>query len=205
MAEDIKLHVCGVCSHVSADPARLFPLLVRVGLPCISSFPHAGSLSWRIIVYPYLDRVIHCTWVYPLDDFPPFFGYYFFNVMLTVLLGLHIYWAFLIMKMFYKLLFSKVRVFFLCIFATGQLHQPIYFVLFFPFFPSSFTAGWWWPERWRRGRHWLTHGTKAHIESHQRLWTPRPSKRSLTPADDKNWEKGKWTIELAFYIWNLSC
>lgn len=130
MAQDIKLHVCGVCSYVSVDPARLFPLLVRVGLPCISSFPHAGSLSWRI-VHPYLDRVIHCTWVYPLDDFPPFFGYYFFNVMLTVLLGLHIYWAFLILKMFYKLLFSKVRVFFLCIFATKQLHQPIYFVLLF--------------------------------------------------------------------------
>lgn len=66
----------------------------------------ATFLLTRLVYFPFW--VIHCTWVYPLDDFPPFFGYYFFNVMLTVLLGLHIYWAFLIMKMFYKLLFSKL-------------------------------------------------------------------------------------------------
>lgn len=56
------------------------------------------------------DRVIHCTWVYPLEDYNPFFGYYFFNAMLMVLLMLHVYWAFLILQMFYKLLFSKVCV-----------------------------------------------------------------------------------------------
>ena len=55
-----------------------------------------------------LSRLIHCTLVYPLEDYPPFFGYYFFNVMLSVLLILHIYWAFLISRMLYKFIFSKV-------------------------------------------------------------------------------------------------
>lgn len=77
-------------------------------LPC----PHVlrqdpdGDGWW--VTHSCVHRVIHCTWVYPLDDFPPFFGYYFFNVMLTVLLVLHVYWAFLILRMFYKLLTGKV-------------------------------------------------------------------------------------------------
>lgn len=55
-------------------------------------------------------RLIHCTWVYPLDEFSPFFGYYFFNVMLLVLQILHLYWAALISRMVYKLIFSKVYI-----------------------------------------------------------------------------------------------
>lgn len=55
-------------------------------------------------------RLIHCTWVYPLEHYAPFFGYYFFNVMLLVLQMLHIYWAVLISRMFYKFIFSKVCV-----------------------------------------------------------------------------------------------
>lgn len=53
-------------------------------------------------------RLIHCTWVYPLERFAPFFGYYFFNVMLLVLQILHLYWAFLISQMVYKLICGKV-------------------------------------------------------------------------------------------------
>ncbi|KAG7278116.1 hypothetical protein CRUP_019426, partial [Coryphaenoides rupestris] len=51
----------------------------------------------RLIIFPFW--LIHCTWVYPVLHFPPFFGYYFFNVMLVVLLFLHIFWAYLILRM----------------------------------------------------------------------------------------------------------
>ncbi|PWA14249.1 hypothetical protein CCH79_00012252, partial [Gambusia affinis] len=51
--------------------------------------------------------LIHCTWVYPMERFDPFFGYYFFNIMLLVLQILHAYWAFLITRMAYKFVFSK--------------------------------------------------------------------------------------------------
>ncbi|XP_061677709.1 ceramide synthase 2 isoform X2 [Syngnathoides biaculeatus] len=61
----------------------------------------------RLVIFPFW--VIHCTWVYPLDSYPPFFGYYFFNVMLLVLQILHLYWAVLISKMLYKCLFSKLE------------------------------------------------------------------------------------------------
>uniref|UniRef100_A0A8C7KGG8 Ceramide synthase 3 n=1 Tax=Oncorhynchus kisutch TaxID=8019 RepID=A0A8C7KGG8_ONCKI len=54
------------------------------------------------------SRLIHCTWVYPTLQYPPFFGYYFFNVMLVVLLFLHIFWAYLILRMVKKFLFGKV-------------------------------------------------------------------------------------------------
>ena len=53
-------------------------------------------------------RLIHCTWVYPVLEYPPFFGYYFFNVMLVVLLLLHVFWAYLILRMVRKFLFGKV-------------------------------------------------------------------------------------------------
>ena len=53
-------------------------------------------------------RVIHCTWVYPVELYPPFFGYYFFNAMLLLLQMLHLYWAALIVHMFYKLLNNSV-------------------------------------------------------------------------------------------------
>ncbi|XP_069766779.1 ceramide synthase 2 isoform X2 [Narcine bancroftii] len=60
----------------------------------------------RLIIFPFW--IIHCTWVYPVLYFPPFFGYYFFNVMLLVLQLLHIFWAFLILRMFAKFLYSKL-------------------------------------------------------------------------------------------------
>ncbi|XP_029624005.1 ceramide synthase 2 isoform X1 [Salmo trutta] len=60
----------------------------------------------RLIIFPFW--LIHCTWVYPTLQYPPFFGYYFFNVMLVVLLFLHIFWAYLILRMVNKFLFGKM-------------------------------------------------------------------------------------------------
>lgn len=54
------------------------------------------------------SRIIHCTWVYPPDYYPPFFGYYFFNLMLVILLMLHIFWAYLILRMVKMFLFGSV-------------------------------------------------------------------------------------------------
>lgn len=39
-----------------------------------------------------------------MEEFQPFFGYYFFNGLLLVLQGLHIFWAWLILRMVYKFL-----------------------------------------------------------------------------------------------------
>uniref|UniRef100_W5N4X9 Ceramide synthase 3b n=1 Tax=Lepisosteus oculatus TaxID=7918 RepID=W5N4X9_LEPOC len=60
----------------------------------------------RLIIFPFW--LIHCTWVYPVQRFPAFFGYYFFNVMLVVLQLLHIFWAYLILCMLKKFLFGNV-------------------------------------------------------------------------------------------------
>ncbi|XP_005730205.1 ceramide synthase 2 [Pundamilia nyererei] len=61
----------------------------------------------RLIVFPFW--LIHCTWVYPLELYPAFFGYYFFNVMLLVLQLLHLYWAALILRMVYKFIFTQLE------------------------------------------------------------------------------------------------
>lgn len=60
----------------------------------------------RLVIFPFW--LIHCTWVYPVELFPPFFGYYFFNFMLVVLQILHLYWAVLISRMLYKCIFTKL-------------------------------------------------------------------------------------------------
>ncbi|XP_029290160.1 ceramide synthase 2 [Cottoperca gobio] len=60
----------------------------------------------RLVIFPFW--LIHCTWVYPLEESAPFFGYYFFNVMLLVLQILHLYWAILISQIVYKFIFSKL-------------------------------------------------------------------------------------------------
>lgn len=65
----------------------------------------AAFMVTRLVIFPFW--LIHCTWVYPLERFDPFFGYYFFNIMLMVLQILHIYWAFLISRMAYKFIFNK--------------------------------------------------------------------------------------------------
>ncbi|KAG9469923.1 hypothetical protein GDO78_019328 [Eleutherodactylus coqui] len=61
----------------------------------------------RIIIFPFW--IIHCTWVYPVQSYPPFFGYYFFNFMLWVLQCLHIFWAYLILGMAHKFLTGKLE------------------------------------------------------------------------------------------------
>ncbi|CAL8324811.1 unnamed protein product [Gadus morhua 'NCC'] len=61
----------------------------------------------RMVILPFW--LIHCTWVYPVERFEPFFGYYFFNAMLVVLQILHFYWGLLISKMLYKCLFSTLE------------------------------------------------------------------------------------------------
>ena len=52
---------------------------------------------------------MHCTVVYPLELYPAFFGYYFFNAMMGVLQLLHIFWAFLIIRMAHKFITGKVK------------------------------------------------------------------------------------------------
>ncbi|XP_074522900.1 ceramide synthase 2 [Halichoeres trimaculatus] len=63
-------------------------------------------LVTRLIIFPFW--LIHCTWVYPIHHYPAFFGYYFFNVMLVVLLGLHMFWAYLILRMMRKFMFGTL-------------------------------------------------------------------------------------------------
>ncbi|XP_060889535.1 ceramide synthase 4a [Labrus mixtus] len=60
-------------------------------------------LVTRLVVLP--SRVIYSTLVVSLDFFKPFFGYYFFNALLLVLQALHIFWAYLILRMVYKFVF----------------------------------------------------------------------------------------------------
>ncbi|KAM6962820.1 ceramide synthase 2-like [Aplochiton taeniatus] len=60
-------------------------------------------LVTRLVVFP--NRVVHTTLVVSRDFFQPFFGYYFFNALLLLLQALHIFWAYLILRMVYKFVF----------------------------------------------------------------------------------------------------
>ncbi|KTG45175.1 hypothetical protein cypCar_00035058 [Cyprinus carpio] len=62
----------------------------------------------RLIIFPF--RIMYCTWVYPVTLYPPFFGYYFFNGLLMVLLCLHIFWAALIIRLAFRFLSSNSSV-----------------------------------------------------------------------------------------------
>ncbi|XP_069041598.1 ceramide synthase 2a [Lepisosteus oculatus] len=59
----------------------------------------------RLVIFPFW--ILHCTWVYPVQLYPPFFGYYFFNGLLLILQCLHIFWAALILRMAAKFLTGK--------------------------------------------------------------------------------------------------
>uniref|UniRef100_A0A8C1RH87 Ceramide synthase 4b n=1 Tax=Cyprinus carpio TaxID=7962 RepID=A0A8C1RH87_CYPCA len=50
-------------------------------------------------------EIIYTTLVLSMEVFEPFMGYYFFNALLLLLQALHIYWAYLILRMIYKFLF----------------------------------------------------------------------------------------------------
>lgn len=57
-----------------------------------------------------LPRLITSTFMESLEYFGPFGGYYFFNTLLLVLQALHVFWAYLILRMVYKFVFmGKVR------------------------------------------------------------------------------------------------
>lgn len=60
-------------------------------------------LVTRLVVLP--SRVIYSTLAVSLNYFQAFFGYYFFNTLLLVLQALHIFWAYLILRMVYKFVF----------------------------------------------------------------------------------------------------
>uniref|UniRef100_A0A1A8MHH5 Ceramide synthase 4a n=1 Tax=Nothobranchius pienaari TaxID=704102 RepID=A0A1A8MHH5_9TELE len=60
-------------------------------------------LVTRLVVFP--SRIIHTTMVVSMDFFQPFFGYYFFNALLLVLQALHVFWAYLIVRMAFKFAF----------------------------------------------------------------------------------------------------
>ncbi|XP_034035744.1 ceramide synthase 2-like isoform X2 [Thalassophryne amazonica] len=60
-------------------------------------------LVTRLVVYP--CRVVHTTLVVSREFFQPFFGYYFFNILLLILQALHIFWAYLILRMVCKFVF----------------------------------------------------------------------------------------------------
>ncbi|KAK3513269.1 hypothetical protein QTP70_009689 [Hemibagrus guttatus] len=60
-------------------------------------------LVTRLVVFP--SKIIYNTLISSMDFFQPFVGYYFFNCLLLVLQFLHIFWAWLILRMSYKFLF----------------------------------------------------------------------------------------------------
>ncbi|CAM4661837.1 unnamed protein product [Leuciscus chuanchicus] len=60
-------------------------------------------LVTRLVVFP--CRVIYTAVVDSLDVFLPYSGYYFLNGLLLVLQALHIFWAWLILRMVHKFVF----------------------------------------------------------------------------------------------------
>ncbi|XP_076847397.1 ceramide synthase 2 isoform X2 [Brachyhypopomus gauderio] len=60
-------------------------------------------LLTRLVVFP--SKIISTTLISSMEVFQPFVGYYFFNALLLVLQALHVFWAWLILRMAYKFLF----------------------------------------------------------------------------------------------------
>ncbi|VFV47074.1 lag1 longevity assurance homolog 2 [Lynx pardinus] len=60
----------------------------------------------RLVILPFW--ILHCTVVYPLELYPAFFGYYFFNSMMGVLQLLHVFWAYFILRMAHKFITGKL-------------------------------------------------------------------------------------------------
>nr|XP_061795522.1 ceramide synthase 2-like [Nerophis lumbriciformis] len=61
----------------------------------------------RLVIFP--SKIIHTTLVLSMETFQPFVGYYFFNILLMVLQGLHVFWAALILRMVPKFLTGKME------------------------------------------------------------------------------------------------
>uniref|UniRef100_A0A8C5LMZ2 TLC domain-containing protein n=1 Tax=Leptobrachium leishanense TaxID=445787 RepID=A0A8C5LMZ2_9ANUR len=58
----------------------------------------------RLVLLP--TRIIYSTYYYSMEIYHPFFGYYFFNALLMVLQILHVFWAYLILRMIYRFTFA---------------------------------------------------------------------------------------------------
>ncbi|XP_047239927.1 ceramide synthase 2a [Girardinichthys multiradiatus] len=69
---------------------------------CVFTVFAAVFIITRLIIFPFW--IIYATGVYPLTLYSTFFGFYFFNGLLVVLLVLHIFWTGLILRMVIKFL-----------------------------------------------------------------------------------------------------
>lgn len=58
----------------------------------------------RLVIFPVW--VMYTTLYYSMESFQPFLGYYLFNFLLVVLQVLHIFWAYLILRMAVKFVFA---------------------------------------------------------------------------------------------------
>ncbi|XP_018418502.1 PREDICTED: ceramide synthase 4-like [Nanorana parkeri] len=58
----------------------------------------------RLYLLP--TRIIYSTYYYSMLRFQPFFGYYFFNALLMILQILHMFWAYMILRMMYRFTFT---------------------------------------------------------------------------------------------------
>lgn len=77
-------------------------------------------------------RMLHTTLVVSLEFFQPFCGYYFFNTLLLVLQALHVFWAYLILRMVYKFVFlGKVRRVQMTMSTVTSAPQMVLFIDFF--------------------------------------------------------------------------
>uniref|UniRef100_A0A3Q2YK83 Ceramide synthase 2-like n=1 Tax=Hippocampus comes TaxID=109280 RepID=A0A3Q2YK83_HIPCM len=61
----------------------------------------------RLVIFP--SKIMHTTLVLSMENCQPFAGYYFFNILLMVLQGLHVFWASLILRMVPKFLTGKME------------------------------------------------------------------------------------------------
>lgn len=99
-----KLYLERLLSFILAHPHHVSQTVCSL-LSCTSTWP-AGVFGLISLLLCF--RLIHCTWVYPVEQYPAFFGYYFFNIMLLVLQFLHIFWAYLILCMVRKFMSGNV-------------------------------------------------------------------------------------------------
>lgn len=96
-------------SDILLEPAKMFNYGAGWGRSCDTLFVMFAVifLVTRLVIFP--SKIIHTTLVLSMEVFEPFAGYYFFNILLMVLQGLHIFWAKLILHMVYKFLKGKLE------------------------------------------------------------------------------------------------
>ncbi|KAJ0011741.1 hypothetical protein NQD34_012716 [Periophthalmus magnuspinnatus] len=96
-------------SDILLESAKMFNYGTGWRKTCDSLFIvfAAVFLVTRLVIFP--SKIIHSTLVLSMEVFEPFFGYYFFNILLMVLQALHLFWAGLILRMIYKFLKGKLE------------------------------------------------------------------------------------------------